>query len=373
MPLDRVRGRGSPSFPRRAVGVPCLRSISRIGALSLTVLAFGCGPERPEGSSEGELTEVFTVGVIQGETREELGEIIDLEVLPDGSFLVMERAGRVLWFSADGEPIDAIDDRGQGPGELLEPQTMAFLAPGTLLVVDTRNNRFGYYDMSAGGFRHVRSRRSLSSLLAAAGNICQGDGRLFLRIARDGNAIHELGEDGSIVHSFGSVQPAAESDFGSFASLVTVVKNAGRLLCVSDPPRLISVGRYLPRIESFTLDGDPAWEVDVVDVHPWRLVPVPGERSGVRYELHPEGSRRPESVVKYDDESILVQYSFWPERGPPGDRDFHGIDSRRFSLTTGEELERRTDLPLIAGTWEDRFYSYRNKPFPQVRVLAWSD
>lgn len=353
--------------------MPSLRSSYRICALSLTVVALACGPERPEDSSGRDLTEVFTVGVIQGEDREELGEIIDLEVLPDGSFLVMERAGRVLWFSADGDPIDAIDERGQGPGELLEPQTMAFLAPGTLLVVDTRNNRFSYYDMSAGSFRHIRSRRSVSSLLAGSGNICQGDGRLFLRIARNGNAIHELGEDGSIVHSFGSIQPAAETDFGSFASVVTVQKNAGRLLCVSDPPRLVSVGRYTPRIQSFTLDGEPVWEVDVADVHPWRLVPMTGERNGVRYERHPDGSKRPESVVKYDDESILVQYSFWPERGPPEDRDFHGIDSRRFSLRTGEELERRTDLPRIAGAWEDRFYAYRNAPFPRVRILTGND
>lgn len=79
---------------------------------------------------------VDSFGVELGDSLLMIGSINDFCIHPDGSVLVLDRAGmRVRVFPDQGEPY-FISREGDGPGEMLLPQSICTLQDGTLLIAD---------------------------------------------------------------------------------------------------------------------------------------------------------------------------------------------------------------------------------------------
>ena len=68
---------------------------------------------------------------------EELWRVMAMPRLPDGSVAVLSAGNHQIHiFDADGARARTFGRRGEGPGELLRPASMAFRAPDTLMVLD---------------------------------------------------------------------------------------------------------------------------------------------------------------------------------------------------------------------------------------------
>jgi DNA-binding beta-propeller fold protein YncE len=77
----------------------------------------------------------------------------DVLVAPDGSIFVAEghsdavnANARILKFDKDGKFIKAFGRRGTGPGELMQPHSLAMDSRGRLFVGDRSNNRISIFD-----------------------------------------------------------------------------------------------------------------------------------------------------------------------------------------------------------------------------------
>lgn len=80
---------------------------------------------------------LWTVGALDGEDWEVFGAVTDLAFNESGDLFVLDRqAAHVVVFDRMGAYLRTISRQGEGPGELMEPGSMALLADGHLAVFD---------------------------------------------------------------------------------------------------------------------------------------------------------------------------------------------------------------------------------------------
>lgn len=85
------------------------------------------------------------------------GEIRSMDVAPDGTILVLDRAdGRVTVWSPEGELLRSFGGRGSGPGEVVTPGYVRALGDGGAVVGEVFPPRLHRYDSSG---RHLGTRR----------------------------------------------------------------------------------------------------------------------------------------------------------------------------------------------------------------------
>jgi hypothetical protein len=269
--------------------------------------------------------------------------------------------------SADGEYLNGLRSRGEGPGELSGPRTID-ISDGTLLVVDPPNARYSFFALGSGEIQFEESIQTLSSSVNMGRHVCSVGKRFFFRDIQEGFGIHEFDREGQILQSFHEVEAAQEEEFGRVASLVTRQKNSGHLLCSGSPEMIVALDSYLPNIHAYSLDGELLWGAQSQGFLAIEFAAVDG---GMRFESGPDGFHMGETILRWTDESILVQRS----RSWPGgtlrvdrDRDFFSVDSRILSLVDGTELARSESLPFLVDGHGDQLYSFQNVPYPRVLI-----
>lgn len=315
------------------------------------------GIETASSITDVEFREVVSVGMIDGDERELFGQIVDVRAAGDGSFFVIDRTGGTLGrFDPSGTYLGGIRNRGQGPGELLEPVAGAVTSPGSLVVIDPPNGRYSFYRFDGGG---LRPERSVRSMLSDGTSACSIGGRLFIHGHHEGLLVHELSASGGIARSFGDASPVSSAEFGSATPMVAAQRNRGRLLCLEEEGMVVSVSTYLPLVRAYNVDGVPMWEAALANWRPLGFRPV--ENRGVQFEVPQGGYHMGVSVTRWGTRSIVVQYAV--SEGPH-------LESRELSLRTGEEMARTDELPLLADVYQGRFYSFENDPFPRAMILV---
>lgn len=338
--------------------------------IALGFLLFSTACERgvtQAGLADAKLEQVLSIGLLDGEDTEVFGIISDVRAGPDGSLLVLDRqSAAVSWFSVEGEYLGGIRSRGAGPGELAGPSALDISGSGSVLVIDPPNARYSFYEIGPGGLQHTESIGTLSSSVNTGRHVCSVNGRRFVRDVQGEFGIHEFDRQGRILRSFGEVELAREEEFGRVTSLVSTQRNSGHLLCIDDQRMIVSLDTYTAGVRAYSLDGELMWRTESEGFYPIHFAAVDG---GMRFEVGPDGFHLGESILRWTDDSILIQRSLsWP----PGtaredrDRDFFSLDSRELLLLNGSEVGRTDDLPFLVDAHEDRYYGFENLPHPRV-------
>jgi hypothetical protein len=125
--------------------------------INLLLLIGGC--QRPEavliGTNDGTetgfagftITKVDSIGVELGDSNLVFGTIIDADFLSDGRIVLLDVIKkRVSVFSPDGDFLTSFGTEGSGPGEFMEPASIAVLTDGGICVSDVMSNKLVFFD-----------------------------------------------------------------------------------------------------------------------------------------------------------------------------------------------------------------------------------
>lgn len=109
---------------------------------------------------------LWTIGTFDGPDELVFASIVDAEILPDGSILVLDDQLRELRrYDAEGRYLGTVGGGGQGPGEFLAPVGMASAPGGRTVVADRRNLRLSVYALEGESLGLVQAYATGGSLL----------------------------------------------------------------------------------------------------------------------------------------------------------------------------------------------------------------
>ncbi len=129
---------------------------------SVPALLAGCTDNlQEETAEEGVLSSYRLVvrdslGMELGDSAYVFGAIADVEILPDGSFAVLDGTYcNIRTYTKDGIHLSTIASRGTGPGELIHPFCFFNWGDGTIGVMDPNNGGLQRYDLETGNWLGV--------------------------------------------------------------------------------------------------------------------------------------------------------------------------------------------------------------------------
>lgn len=105
----------------------------------------GGGPEPAQAEDTVHLTVADSIGMELGDSNYVFGSLMSLEAGPDGLIYALDRArGCVMVYDQAGSFVRQIGSQGNGPGEMMNPLSMAVLGDGRVTVCAAYNG--GMYD-----------------------------------------------------------------------------------------------------------------------------------------------------------------------------------------------------------------------------------
>jgi hypothetical protein len=309
---------------------------------------------------------VVIIGSLDGEEHETFGQLMTGALSETFGLFVVDLQGRtVLWYSSDGRFLGPVAGRGQGPGELGLPWDVHIGADGTLLVLDNENARLSIYSVEK---ERAVFERSVPSTFPT-GTLCSLDDGVFLGTFRSGHVLHELGSEGRVVRSLGPAPQLEGADsYGAFRALAESQSFASRVYCAHREGVVLVALSSHPSVRAFERDGSLKWETELAEIHPVRFTVT--ESGAFQAEMDSaSGTNFLRSILRWDEETVLLQYELRRSDTPPDEGDFHSLDSRLLRIETGEEVLRTWDLPWIVGRSGDRLALFSNVPYPRVTLV----
>jgi hypothetical protein len=332
------------------------------------------------------------IGTLSGAEEEQFGSIRDLAPLPGGGIAVLDQqAAQVRLFGPEGAYQGALGAKGEGPGELMSPATLAIVPGDTMVVYDGRTRRVTWYPMN-GGEPQVRTLQGAENSFPFFADFFP-DGRLVgtLRSFTFTNLPNE-GEDAVRLDS---AVVAVYSAQGDFTDTVAILPNRESIMKMMRSGQSINLlmqstafgrsGVFAPHPEGVWAGYGGHWELRLYDPDGSlkRIVRVPGlerpltdaevqavfaaaetndttpsmlERRRVWRELSPRPAMRPTFDRALVDDEARIWLREWP-----------GADETRFRwwvFRGGGELLGSVDMPagvdLMAVAGNDAWGVFRD-------------
>lgn len=311
------------------------------------------------------LEQTTVIGVEHGDSDLEFGDIGGVGVDPDrGTIFVFDRLRlRLTAFGPSGDLMDAVGRNGSGPREFLSG-SWPVVHGSTVYLSDFMNGRISVWELRDDSLVHVDVHR----LDVISEQICGTDTHLYLLRYANGGTVQRVDPSTWAVAPFGrplvelaGLNPeflsgliGCDREEGSVyvSSIISGVRKydgrTGTLLWEQPIPGVVP-----PRVEVDVSTGLPRYRRE--EGQPWMtqvsLVPVGRGRLWLQLAETPRtaAAMRP----GYSGTDIVDVHTFV------------------FDASTGEMIERRTDLPRVDYAAGGQVYSRAADPFPLVRVYDW--
>ncbi len=127
---------------------------ARVISLSIIFLILGCGGSDLNSGNEivqpdFDFIKTDSLGIELGDSNYVFGTIIDAAFMPDGRIVLLDvLLNRISVFSRNGEYLFSFGSEGNGPGEFIEPASIAILSNGDIAVPDFMQNKLIFFDSS---------------------------------------------------------------------------------------------------------------------------------------------------------------------------------------------------------------------------------
>lgn len=305
-------------------------------------------------------TELFTLGVLEGERHEMFGQIVDVKEDSEGKIYVLDaQYNEVRVYDAEGTFLYAIGSRGEGAGEFVSPTSLEIDSSGRIIVSD----RFhGLKIFSRNGETHELS--ATLSLSREVNEVCVTKEVLHLH-SFDGlnvNAINRYSMSGDSLGSFGEV-------YSAMSPLVRRFLGRTQIACLDS--KIIYAPNFLPVIYGYSHEGDRQWTAKISGFKAMEVDEDVGE-TGPRVGMNVHGKPHDQVIraVPLRQDYVIVQIaSFTPESlsTEEGER-YETLRTYLMSAQTGKAVFIGDTVPVINTATENRVYTHRTHPYPQISV-----
>ncbi|TVR66747.1 MAG: hypothetical protein EA422_01320 [Gemmatimonadales bacterium] len=304
------------------------------------------------------------VGSADGDPRSTIGLITEGALLSTGDFVVLDRSYYTLrrW-TADGRALPSLGRPGRGPGEFFQPNAMAQVPGDTLLVVDADRR---LHRVPAGN-RELDGTEFTSEPVAFSRHwFCQSGETTYAVLPQPDRGPKLMSWGGSIGDTI-----TLTSFYRSVDPLVATAFNSGAIACSTDEGVLAAAANPIPVVKLRLRDGTLR-DLHLNDMRPWRVT-LYSDRS-----MGSGGFQRGADVMHslarlhlLDPTTLLIQIR---ER-----RRLEGVPLRNLPadivtlvVTDLEQPEptvvRLDGLEEILSVGQTGFLSFRNEPYPRVRL-----
>lgn len=301
-----------------------------------------------------------TIGVLEGEHHEMLGNIRDVADDYHGTLFVLDAGyDHVRAYDYAGSLISTFSGPGDGPGELRNPWKLMIMNNGKMIAVVGGARRVNIFQRRGSTF-HFKS--SFAKTVPGRTG-CAMNGYLYLLGFSHGieGIIHKFTPEGQLVSSFGPPYKADDPFVRSSQSA------RGMLACNEEHSIVGWIRENVPVFTGFTESGELAWRVKFDGFKPFRVIETVDDegRARITYTVPELGESIFENVFSDSSGDFYVRYSTMMEavgRGFKTARHLFRINAR---TGEGEYVGTSAHVHAVDG---DRVISTSNRPFPQVLI-----
>lgn len=304
-------------------------------------------------------TELFTLGVLEGERHEMFGQIVDVKEGPAGNIYVLDaQYNEVRVYNPEGTFLYVIGSPGEGPGEFGSPTSLEVDPLGRVIVAD----RFqGVKIFDRNGEIHELS-TTLSLFWGEVHEVCVKKEILHLHSfdQRSFTVINRYSMSGDSLDSFGEA-------YSAMSPVVRRFLGKTQIACMDD--NIIYAPSFLPVIYGYSYEGDRQWTAKISGFKALE-VKEKGFEAGMNVFAKPHD--QVVRLVPFHQDYVIVQIaSLTPEslNREEGEGERHEIfRTYLMSAQTGKAVFIGETVPAINTVTESRVYTRRTHPFPQISV-----
>lgn len=308
------------------------------------------------------------IGVLEGDPRQEFGEISSVAILPDGRVVVLDRRIPSLrLFAPDGTPLFVAGRVGSGPGEFRLPSQVRLLPSGELAVLDVGLARLSFFRLVRDSLRFRRS----FQVAPTAREFCVLGDSVYVAGARagDSSTVLRYTLSGTEAGGFGGLFPDAKDQ------VLAAALSAGlRLECLERTGTVLLASEWLPVIRAYDArSGRPRWESrvsefeEVITEHKATMRgPAIVFKPSPRQSIH-----KVASILALADSVALVQLEHTAR--PAGGASVTRHDFRLIRTASGVEIAAYRDMPHVLARSAGTLALADTTDFPRLliyRVLS---
>jgi len=343
-----------------------LDSAQYVGLTLVAIATAACSPAEdtvePPASplaalSTAVLEEEWRIGVLDGPPEFVFGKIGDVGLDGDGRMYVIDPMNhRLRAYDREGSHIASAGREGEGPGEFKASDRLAIGADGAVIVSD-RFGRLTTYVLEDSGFLF----RGVTSLTFGAFDLCMLPGGILAHgfAVGDTVSLHVIAGANDPGSAFGAFHPGDDL-------IARETYSWGFVACFPELDRVVYVAQFSPEVRTYSPAGELLWTDTIPD---YRQVPsytraaMPGYR-GFHWTT-PEGTHQTISVVSAGGDRVLVQVAM-KDTSSTAPRDYQGLDSFLWEVSTGQLLDRSESVPEIVALSQGAAVGVKREPYPQL-------
>lgn len=308
-----------------------------------------------------DMSDVVSVGSLEGGVDDVFGQVTDVAVLPDDRFVTIDNRLQVLrLYSHDGALLSKAGRAGQGPGEFRWIESVA-ASGGTVSVLDRGNARLTFFALEGDSLTYDSDVR----LPFQAWDHCALNDRVFMVGVHDNHVIHEIDRTGRVLRSFEAVTQSG--DFSGFEILVRRLLSYGMIECATSGEQIFFFSKHRGFVRAYTPVGQRVWTAELPGF--LGMTPTLTERGTLIYAPDEETMSWTvgQTISLVRPGLLLVQAdSIWL----PADDSHHKVVSYLVDADQGENVNRVSGIPFVKDASWPRLYGWEELPFPRVRILS---
>lgn len=306
----------------------------------------------------GGLEKTISIGELYGSESEMFGYIEDLTYDSFGRLYLLDtRQQSVHVFNEEGEFINKLGGKGQGPGEL--ERANSFVNYNNEKLVISNGNRLELFDISEKEIAFIETKE----IGLWSHSLCIADDKLFIHNTRLSAQIEPTDHEVNMIHAYSLPAFTPLFSFGSsykseFPMLIDRM-TTGSISCNNETSTIVYAFDKIPMVHGYsTDDGSLKWKTKINDLNLSKVLVSDNDgRTTLTYQAVDENIMDMIlSPVSLQNENMLMQI----QRNYTSNENYEreeSILSILFNSSNGEGELLEEELPIILNVTEDRLIS----------------